>query len=102
MLIEGRKRQIRRALTALGHPVRELLRVRMGPLSLAGLACGAARELSAPERAALLALRRRAEARRRGSRDPSDAQAGGTSTRKREPGQGNRKARARTRARVRI
>jgi pseudouridine synthase len=58
-LIEGRKRQIRRALRALGHPVVGLLRVRMGPLRLGRLAPGAARRLDARERRALLELRRR-------------------------------------------
>jgi 23S rRNA pseudouridine2605 synthase len=62
-LVEGRKRQIRRALDALGHPVRRLVRVRMGPLRLGRLAPGAARELGAAERRALLAAVRAAEAR---------------------------------------
>jgi 23S rRNA pseudouridine2605 synthase len=56
-LIEGRKRQIRRALDVLEHPVLRLLRVRMGPLQLGRLARGNARRLSAPERRALLRLR---------------------------------------------
>lgn len=45
ILIEGKKRQIRRALAALGHPVVGLLRVRMGPLQLGTLAAGEARPL---------------------------------------------------------
>jgi 23S rRNA pseudouridine2605 synthase len=53
-MIEGRKRQIRRALEALGHPVIALHRVRFGPLALGRLASGAARQLSAAERAQLL------------------------------------------------
>ena len=53
-LVEGRKRQIRRALALLGHPVVELLRVRMGPLQLTRLAVGEARQLNARERRALL------------------------------------------------
>jgi len=53
-LREGRKRQIRRALRALGHPVRRLLRVRMGPLRLGELASGRARPLGAREQRALL------------------------------------------------
>jgi len=53
-LVEGRKRQIRRALAALGHPVIALRRVRMGPLRLGRLAEGAARPLHPAERAALL------------------------------------------------
>ncbi len=52
-LIEGRKRQIRRALAALGHPVRHLLRVRLGPLRLGTLPPGAARPLSTREVSAL-------------------------------------------------
>ena len=61
-IVEGRKRQIRRALAALGHPVRRLVRVRMGPLRLGRLAPGASRELSAAERRVLLAAVRAAEA----------------------------------------
>jgi len=53
-LTEGRKRQIRRSLAALGHPVLSLRRVRMGPLRLARLPSGAARALTAHERATLL------------------------------------------------
>jgi 23S rRNA pseudouridine2605 synthase len=54
VLREGRKRQIRRSLLALGHPVRRLVRVRMGPLHLGELPRGAARELSRAERRSLL------------------------------------------------
>jgi 23S rRNA pseudouridine2605 synthase len=56
-LVEGRKRQIRRALDALGHPVVRLLRVRMGSLELGALAPGEARELTVRERRALLEIR---------------------------------------------
>jgi 23S rRNA pseudouridine2605 synthase len=59
-LTEGKKRQIRRALAALGHPVTSLLRVRMGTLRLGGLPRGKARPLSARE---LRALRRLVAAR---------------------------------------
>jgi 23S rRNA pseudouridine2605 synthase len=62
-LIEGRKRQIRRSLAALGHPVVELLRVRMGPLRLGRLASGSARSLSRGEIDTLLRLL--SEARRK-------------------------------------
>lgn len=58
-LVEGRKRQIRRALAHLGHPVVSLVRVRMGPLRLGRLASGAARPLDARERRALERLRAR-------------------------------------------
>jgi 23S rRNA pseudouridine2605 synthase len=63
VLHEGRKRQIRRSLEALGHPVLRLVRVRMGPLRLGRLAPGEARELLPAERRALLAEVARAEAR---------------------------------------
>src|SRR5262245_5576439 len=56
VLREGRKRQIRRSLRALGHPVRRLLRVRMGPLRLGDLPRGHARELTAAEQRALVRL----------------------------------------------
>lgn len=52
-LIEGKKRQIRRALAFLGHPVTALLRVRMGTLRLGDLAAGEARPLEVGEIRAL-------------------------------------------------
>lgn len=56
-LREGRNRQIRRMLAKLGYPVKKLRRVRLGTLSLKGLAPGQWRELSARE---LSSLRRSA------------------------------------------
>ena len=58
-LREGRKRQVRRMCEAVGHPVRRLLRVRIGPLALRGLRPGEWRYLSPAE---LEALRRPAQA----------------------------------------
>lgn len=52
-LVEGRKRQIRRACGALGHPVRDLLRVRFASLRLGALPVGEARRLRADEIAGL-------------------------------------------------
>ena len=46
---EGRKRQVRRMLEAVGHPVVALERVRFGPLWLGGLEEGRHRRLTAPE-----------------------------------------------------
>ena len=46
---EGRKRQVRRMLDAVGHPVVALERVRFGPLWLGGLEEGRHRRLTAPE-----------------------------------------------------
>ncbi len=57
VLREGRKREIRRAFEALGHPVVRLVRVRFGPLRLGALESGAARELEAGELRALARLR---------------------------------------------
>jgi len=48
-LREGRNRQVRRMLAKVGHKVRELTRIRMGPLTLHGLASGQFRELSPRE-----------------------------------------------------
>ncbi|TAK24747.1 MAG: rRNA pseudouridine synthase [Chloroflexota bacterium] len=50
---EGRNRQVRRMVEAIGHPVLRLIRVRMGPLTIDGLAPGASRPLSAGEVAGL-------------------------------------------------
>lgn len=52
-LRQGRNREIRRLFRALGHPVIELHRERIGALSVRGIAPGAFRTLSAAEVAAL-------------------------------------------------
>lgn len=49
LLREGRKRQIRRVAAALGHPVSQLLRERIGPLSLGDLQPGQWRHLTESE-----------------------------------------------------
>ena len=46
---EGRNRQVRRMLARLGHKVRDLMRIRMGPLNLQGLAPGQVRSLTPRE-----------------------------------------------------
>ncbi|MDE3131623.1 MAG: rRNA pseudouridine synthase [Acidobacteriota bacterium] len=46
---EGRKRQVRRMCRQVGHRVRELQRIRFGPLALGELPVGAHRRLSAEE-----------------------------------------------------
>jgi 23S rRNA pseudouridine2605 synthase len=58
-LREGRKRQVRRMCEAVGHPVLELTRVRLGPLELGGLELGAARLLGDAEVSALRDAARR-------------------------------------------
>lgn len=50
---EGRNRQVRRMCDYIGFPVRELRRVRLGPLTLKGTGRGRLRELTAAELAAL-------------------------------------------------
>ncbi len=53
ILREGRKRQIRRVAAALGHPVRRLIRERIGPLNLGELQPGEWRHLTEAEVRAL-------------------------------------------------
>jgi 23S rRNA pseudouridine2605 synthase len=91
-LIEGRKRQIRRALSALGHTVRELRRVRFGPLQLGALPRGSARRLSDAERSALERFAAQTLARTR------DAQRKGSSGAKSRSAQAKRRARTRRRS----
>lgn len=50
---EGRKREVRRMLDAVGLPVRRLVRVRVGPLRLGRLRAGEVRELAPEEVRAL-------------------------------------------------
>jgi 23S rRNA pseudouridine2605 synthase len=61
VLREGRKREIRRAMDALGHRVVRLVRERMGPLVLARLPLGAARRLGPREVTELLEFARQRE-----------------------------------------
>jgi 23S rRNA pseudouridine2605 synthase len=59
VLREGRKRQIRRVATKLGHPVRRLVRVRIGPIRLGDLNPGQWRPLDDGEIKQLQRLKRR-------------------------------------------
>jgi 23S rRNA pseudouridine2605 synthase len=52
-IAEGRNRQVRRMLEAVGHPVRRLVRTGVGPLMLGRLKSGTFRRLSAEEVRAL-------------------------------------------------
>ena len=56
VLGEGRKRQVRRMLAAVGFPVNRLVRVRIGPIKLAGLRPGEVRPLDPPEVSELYAV----------------------------------------------
>ena len=53
VMAEGRKREVRRLLAAVGLPVTRLVRLRVGPVLLGGLAPGALRELESDEVCAL-------------------------------------------------
>lgn len=59
---EGRNRQVRRMCEAIGHPVRRLVRVRIGPVADRQLAPGATRPLTFGEVSALYAESSPAEA----------------------------------------
>ncbi len=58
-LREGRNREIRRMLVRLGHPVKKLRRVAIGPVKLKGVPPGGWRELTLPEVNALRKAARR-------------------------------------------
>jgi 23S rRNA pseudouridine2605 synthase len=53
VLDEGKNRQIRRLLSAVGVEVLRLVRIAIGPLQLADLAKGTVRELTREEKASL-------------------------------------------------
>jgi 23S rRNA pseudouridine2605 synthase len=65
---EGRKRQVRRMVEAVGHRVLELERVAFGPLGLRGLEPGRSRRLSATEVERLRRAAKPKEAGRAGAR----------------------------------
>ncbi|MGV6813985.1 MAG: pseudouridine synthase [Phycisphaerales bacterium] len=70
-LREGRNRQVRRMLAAVGYPVKKLERVGMGPVKLSGLPRGGWRELTREE---IRGLRRAAA----DARKEQDADSGGS------------------------
>ena len=53
VMVEGRKREVRRMLDAVGLPVRRLVRVRVGPIRLGRLKAGELRELEPEDERAL-------------------------------------------------
>jgi 23S rRNA pseudouridine2605 synthase len=56
VMTEGRKREVRRMLDALGHPVLRLIRVRIGPVLVRGLDPGGVRALDQEEVTGLYAV----------------------------------------------
>ena len=70
-MTEGRKREVRRLLAAVGLPVSRLVRVRIGSLHLGRLRAGQLRELTADEVLALGATAAKAERAAR-HRPPAD------------------------------
>ena len=71
VLTEGRKREVRRMLAALGLPVTRLLRVRIGPVTLGRLSAGDVRELRPEEVRSLARMVAKAERRLRRRQDGS-------------------------------
>jgi pseudouridine synthase len=71
VMTEGRKREVRRMLAAVGLPVRKLVRLRIGTITLGRLRPGAVRELSADEVLALTRAADKAERRYRRAHDGS-------------------------------
>src|SRR5688572_25251200 len=69
---EGRNRQVRRMLAKLGHKVRDLTRVRMGPLTIHGLDPGDVRSLTPREVKELKALAKARLPARDGRRQQKD------------------------------
>jgi pseudouridine synthase len=67
-LHEGRNRQIRRMMLAVGHPVKKLRRVQLGPLKLTGLQPGQWRDLLPQELSALRRAAERSGARKKAGR----------------------------------
>jgi 23S rRNA pseudouridine2605 synthase len=88
VMVEGRKREVRRLLEAVGLPVTRLVRVRVGPVTLGRMRPGELRELRADE---VLGL---AKAAAKGERRAAREAAGGGSPRYREGPSGNPRDRA--------
>lgn len=94
VLHEGKKREVRRIMEAVGHPVEKLTRVRFGGLTLEGLEPGQARPLTRPEVRELYAL-----VRPEGAPHRSDAKHGqgsapqGVGDHRRSGGMGARRSR---------
>jgi hypothetical protein len=78
---EGRKRQVKRMCESVGHPVRSLTRIAIGPLELGDLRPGAHRWLTGAEVAEL-----QAASGPPGNVVPERARSGGRQARTQDPG----------------
>jgi pseudouridine synthase len=85
-LREGRNRQVRRMLAAVGYPVRKLESIGMGPIQLKGVARGAWRELTRDEIWALKGAS--SDSRGNTKSDVSDPEAGDKAPRSKPWSQG--------------
>ncbi|HET6762472.1 MAG TPA: pseudouridine synthase, partial [Longimicrobiaceae bacterium] len=93
VLREGKKREIRRMMEAVGHPVHRLLRRRFGPVELGELPSGKYRVVSPVEVSRLTAGDGDAPKRRRSAEAAPDAEAAAPAKRPRKA-EGERPARA--------
>lgn len=75
VLKEGRNREVRRLLAAIGHKVERLTRIAIGPLRLGDLPAGAHRALSRDEVRQLMEAAQGAASKRKGAK-PSGPKAG--------------------------
>lgn len=77
VMTEGRKREVRRLLAAVGLPVTRLVRTRVGPVTLGGLKPGTIRDLTADEviRLTKVAAKGERRARREAGEPPPDGRA---------------------------
>jgi pseudouridine synthase len=89
-LREGRNRQVRRMLAKLGHKVRDLTRIKLGPLTLEGLRPGECRTLTPRE---LRALRQMGQKEENG--DNRNVKVGASTHAARRPGKQGKMARGR-------
>ena len=87
-LREGRNRQIRRMLARVGHPVKRLRRIQIGPLRLKGLRVGEWREPTSGELAALKRAAYRGSRKTR--KDPTPPPAARSRSRQAGPAGGRR------------
>lgn len=71
VMTEGRKREVRRLLEAVGLPVTRLVRLRVGPVTMGSLAPGGLRELEPAEVLGLSRAAAKGERRARHAEDPT-------------------------------